>query len=340
MQFFFGSLSDRGFGKALILTGILATASSAFLVFTQNYVLLFCIYFLTCLGSGAFHPSAISLMGGLSQERKALLITFFATGGSLGMALSQVIFSKFFQALETSVTLISFPSLLLVASVFFYRFPKLHAIGKTNHAVNFGILKQFFARSDLKFLYISQICNRSIFWGLVFLLPDILLERGYAPWLCFGTGHLCFILAGALMMIPSGFLADKYSPRLIIIGATWIAFFCYYLFLFNSGLPPLALLVLLSFLGASLDIVNPVSIAFGNELAPENPGMISAFLMGLVWCVAEVIGPGGGGILASLFEHDAASKGLMILGGLFFLGLYAAQQLPKGAREVKFSEIK
>lgn len=51
--------------------------------------------------------------------------------------------------------------------------------------------------------------------------------------------------------------------------------------------------------------------------------------MGLVWAVAEFLGPGGGGLLTKLFSDDAAANALSIIGLLFITGLGLAASLPQ-----------
>ena len=65
----------------------------------------------------------------------------------------------------------------------------------------------------------------------------------------------------------------------------------------NPFLPVLHLLTMLFFLGATLGAINPIALALGNRMAPHHPGAVSAFLMGMVWCVSEGLGQAGGGLL-------------------------------------------
>jgi MFS transporter, FSR family, fosmidomycin resistance protein len=332
LQAVFGSLTDRGYRKHLMIGGLCLAASNAFLAYTQNYTVLFILFLLTCIGSGAFHPSAVSVINGLSSNRKALLMTVFQSGGGLGLAFSQVIFSWFFFALEGKTFILAIPAFALAF------FMLLKSIGEKKSAPDsfpqsskhsLKVFLDFFKNRDLVRLYISQVCNQSLIWAIVFLLPDALLSREYETWVCFGGAHLFFILGGVAMMIPAGYLADRYSCKLVIVYATLLGLFSFYAFLFMPMMQTPALCGLLFFLGAALGVISPVSIAFGNRLCPQNPGMVSAFLMGLVWCVSEGLGQGGGGLLTKLFEDDAPAKALGVLGLFFFIALFVSVQLPK-----------
>ena len=191
-------------------------------------------------------------------------------------------------------------------------------------------MKKLFKQKELCLLYFSQVCNQSVYWGLFFLLPDVLFSKGYSEWISFGGGTLFYILGAATMMIPSGYFADKFSAKWIIIISCIPGIILYYLFLLSPLLSDPAVLALLFFLGSSIGLVNPVGVAHGTKLVPERPGLISAFLMGLVWCLAESIGPGGGGMLTTLFTENAPTKALCVLGILFVFCIILTSYLPNG----------
>lgn len=300
----------------------------------ESPIFLFLLYLLTCFGSGAFHPAAVSHMGMLTTRRKSLYIALFASGGALGLASSQIIFSYFYQRLDGSTAYLLLPLSLIILLIALYPFAKGPALLKTEKKpISWDGVKLFFASKDLINLYFCQVCISSIFWGIIFLLPDLLISRGYDDWICFGGGHFFFIIGGALMMIPSGYIADRYSAKSVLVSAVIVGTILFYTFYFIPLLPPLFTLILLFFMGAALGIVNPISVAHGHRLMPSHPGLISAIMMGLAFCVSESIGPGGGGFLSEFFEEDAAAKALAIIGLLSIPALRNALALSSG-REV------
>ena len=62
LQIVFGSLSDKGYRKLLLILGLITTAASTLLAYTHSYPFIFGLFLLTCLGLGAFHPAAVSMM--------------------------------------------------------------------------------------------------------------------------------------------------------------------------------------------------------------------------------------------------------------------------------------
>lgn len=334
MQLLFGSLCDKGHKKRLVIFGLLFTCANALLILTQNYVVLFCLFLFTCLGSGAFHPAATSLIGGLTENRKSFYISVFASGGALGMALSQITFSKLLLILENHIVLIVIPTILLIGLMLFFGYLQKENVISKKEPFSIKNFKHFFKNKDLRSLYINQVCNQTIAWAAIFLLPDVLVSRGYSDTIAFGGGHFSFIVGSALMMIPSGYLADKYSSQKVMFIATSIGMVFFYAFLFLPNLESFPLLVILFVMGAAIGVVQPVAVAFGNILCKSRPGMVSAFLMGLVWCVSECLGPAGGGFLTKLFVDDAPAKALSLIGILFFISLGATALLPKKAADV------
>ena len=139
---------------------------------------------------------------------------------------------------------------------------------------------------------------------------------------------MAFVIGAVFTMIPSGFLADRFSSRAVILYSTLVGMVLFYVFLMVPQLSTIYLLPLLFASGASLAIAQPLSVALGNILGKKNPGMASAFTMGLVWCVSETVGPAGAGLLSKVFSSDGPAKALMVLGCLLILMLYAVYRLP------------
>jgi FSR family fosmidomycin resistance protein-like MFS transporter len=329
-QIIFGSLSDRGYCKAIMIFGLLSAMASAFLIYFVDYGILFSLYLFTCIGSGAFHPSAAGFVASLLPERRGLLMAIFAAGGSLGLAFSQIIFTSISTFFAGQGYLLAIPALCLAAFMIFYRLPGPVVVkGLVYHPFSLKDFGDFFKRSDLRLLYIALVANQTLLWGIIFILPDVLKTLNHMEWVCYGGGHLCLILGGAIMMVPAGYLADKYSARSIMFYASLIACVAFYTLLFFGNLTQLLTLGILFVLGACLAIVHPLGVALGVRLVPDKPGKISAFLMGVVWCLSEALGPGGVGLLSGFFSDYAPVKALATLGCFFIVTLIALFYLPK-----------
>lgn len=129
-------------------------------------------------------------------------------------------------------------------------------------------------------------------------------------------------------MIPSGYFADKFSSRSVILACGLFGMIFFYTFLLMPTLPSVYLIPLLVITGVFLGVVQPIAVALGNTIGKDHPGLTSACTMGLVWCASETVGPAGSGLLSKLFLEDAPAKSLMIFGLLFPFLLLNAYKLP------------
>lgn len=334
-QLLFGSFSDRGYRKALMVLGVCGVVSSTFLAYTSNYAVLFILYLLTCIGSGAFHPASASLVSTLNPSRRGLLLAIYASGGYLGLAGSQLIFTQAHTLFDGNTAVMAIPAILIVGFFLFTRLPTpQNDPAVSRPPVKFSNLFKLFKKPHFCSLYFSQVANQSILWGTIFILPDVLKEFGFAESIYYGGGHLFFILGGACMLIPAGYLADRYSAKLVMTVAGVISFVAFYGLILTGNISLSMTLAMLFVLGSTLSLMNPIGIALGTRYEPHQSGTVSAFLMGLVWCVSEAVGPGSVGMMSNLFSDYAPVKALAVLGGLFVLQIYATARLPQEEQAV------
>lgn len=321
-QAIFGSWSDAGHQKKLLAMGMLFCISSSLMAYTVHCPTLLLLLLCTFIGSAAFHPSAAGIVGALSR-RKGLFIGIFASGGALGLALSQICFYHAYHYLQGSTSILALPLLLLSTCLLFVKVETV----KTPSSKKLSDVLSLFKRADFRSLYYVQLCNQTLYWGMVFLLPDVLSATGYSAEISFGGGHLAFIAGSALMMIPGGVVADRYSPKVVIIAAMAGGVLFFYSFLFAGLTHPFIILSLLVCLGACFGVVSPLGLALGYRLLPSRPSLVSAFVMGMVWCISESLAPASG-ILTKLFAgDDAPIQALTWMGLLNIAGLLLAFRL-------------
>lgn len=330
-QMFFGALSDRPqYRKKLIILGLLLTSAATFYTFTSSYSIFFLFLLFTALGSGSFHPTAVGMVSQLSKESKALYITIFAAGGSLGMSLSQLLYTKSYRLFDGNTLFLVIPSILIIILALFNTFPVKKLSNDTKEKHDFKSSFRLLRNPSIAKLYCALLCFGTVNWAMLFLLPDILSSRHYPDWLCFGTGHFFMSGMAAIAIIPAGYLADKYSTRSVILGFVVCGIIALYSFLLVPNASPSLVLALLCSHGCSAGVMTPVCLALGNKLAPNHPGAVSALLMGMVWCVAECIGLSAAGLLSKFFLFDGPASAMSIIGILLPLGGIIAWYLPKG----------
>jgi len=330
-QVFFGAASDRGYRYFMIATGIVMAMIMPWISLGSTIVSYGLIYLTFAIGSAAFHPSAAGGLAHLFPKSTSLVFGLFFASGGLGLAISQVTFSSVYAAFDgwtVPLSSLGIPVILLAILIQVLGRAKKYEVEQKK---NFAFLEifQFFKRRETCLLWIFHLAIASVYWGMIFYLPDILKEKGCEEWICNGAGHMAFMLGAVFMGMPAGWLADKFSPRQVLLAIVFIGMFAFFSLLLITSLPAYYLLPLAALVGATLGVVTPLTISWGNSVVPESPGLISAFLMGFVWFAAELVGIAGVGFLSKFFEETPATQSLVVLGALFVVASFSLYRLGK-----------
>ena len=325
LQIFFGHLCDRGHRKKILIFGLVLTTSIVWITFCQDISSYFFTLLLLTIGSGAFHPAAAGLASSLSRFSKGKTILFFSSGGAIGLAISQLVFSSLFQTSGHILHLIV-PVVFVALFIYFYRFPDIRSSRPMQS------LRDIFSstphlRRPLFLLYTSQVANQAIVMSFTFLLPDVLALRGCHTWFCHGGGHLCFISGAVLSLIPAGFLCDRLGHRRVLLTVLTASICLLYFFLAQQSPSTFFTVTLLLTLGAFAGTINPIIISWGNHLVPDSPSTISAFLMGFAWCIGN-LGPMLAGFIVKGLEKGYVPA-LAIMGISFFICLGCVLKIRK-----------
>ncbi|NGX59284.1 MAG: hypothetical protein KR126chlam3_00432 [Chlamydiae bacterium] len=298
LQLAFGYFSDIGFRKKILLFGMLISSAALFLTFSNNFASLLALMLCVMIGSGSFHPAAVGLATSLPPS-KGRSILLFASGGALGLGLSQVIFFKSLHWFGGHAYPLLIPFLIIALFWVFHSIPE-QIPEKKNPP-----LREFFApfalhKRSLLLLYASQVFSYGVLLSFIFLLPEILRSKGCSDWLFMGGGHMSFIFGSMLGMLLLGSLCDRLGYKKTLLIATISSIVLLNVFLFSPLPPGLFAIPFLGLLGIALNLMNPLIIAWGNHIIPQNPSTVSAFLMGLAWCFSNLI-PTLAGFIATIF---------------------------------------
>lgn len=331
MQIFFGYFSDRGYRKKMMMLGLILASSILWITFVEGVLQSFWILLLLMLGSGSFHPGGAGFAGMLSPDHKGRNILFFSCGGAIGLGISQLTFTQIFQAHGHALTLL-IPVALLLAIFTLYRFPEQKANRKLSLREFFEPIKR--NKRPLMLLYVTQVFNFTLLTAFIFLLPDLMRSKGCHDWLCFGGGHLCFILGSALVMIPVGYLCDKYGQKLILLITITLGLVILYSFLAQENYSFWMTIVLLTCLGGCMGTINPMLVSWGNRLVPESPSTVSGLLMGFAWCLSN-FGATWAGLIAKSIVVDPIAATLSLLGLLLVVGFFLISLMPSPVKELE-----
>ncbi len=316
-QVFFGYIADKGKRTYIVTLGLILASCMVWITHVEGIYIYFILLLLLMIGSGAYHPAAAGMAALLSEKRKSACILFYASGGAVGLGISQLIFINVFKNCAGSILLLSLPVIGVIFLFLRHKFPE-RCTQQRNFSTR-AVFRTFWEhKRSLGLLYTAQVLVQTVWLATVFFLPDLMREKQCAPWLQQGGGHLCFILGSAAMMIPAGHLCDRLGEKKVLLGALVGGLSFFYLLLSQASLHPVFGGILLTLLGAFLGVINPTILSWGNRIAPENPSSVSALLMGCAWCVGN-LGPLWGGWISSSLGPNSITITLALMGTLLIL---------------------
>jgi FSR family fosmidomycin resistance protein-like MFS transporter len=316
----FGWLADRVRRPWFVAFGPLVAAvflSSVGLA--TSYGGLVALLMLGGIGVAAFHPQAAVIASELSP-RRGLAMSYFVSGGTLGVALGPLFAVSVVGAVGLERTWIAALPGLVVSALLLAWFARVAPAPR--HAGAVPALSELRpVLRPLTLLYFVVVFRSAVSYGFMTFLPLRLSQQGFAV----ATGGwvlTAYLALGALGGFLGGWLADRWGGRRVVIASYLGAMPLYFAYLFLPEVPGLIALIAGSFvLQSSL----PVNVVLGQELSPRHSSTISSLLMGAAWGVgALLIGP-----IGALADAFGLTTALLALACLLAAGLACAMVLPR-----------
>lgn len=323
LQTFFGTLSDKGFMKKLIVTGLCLSSISLFYPFS-SFPIACLFFFLTCVSSASFHPSAASAVAHIPLYSMPCMMGIFQAAGFLGVALGQKIFISLLAHSHYATLFLLLPPILL--GLFFLRTRMSNPEVHHEPLSLIKVLSTFWKKPILQSLYLLLVMNQAVFWALLFLLPEVVAEKGMSEWFRLGGGTLLFVIGAASTCIPLGLLAARLHIVQLLPSLFRGAAVLVIVFLFTSSRGDPWILFLL---GGMLGSISPLALALGAQCEPKRRGMVSAYLMGGVWIISESMGYALSSLLYSWMPAPKATHTLQLFAFFLLIGLFLSYRLKR-----------
>lgn len=312
-----GALADRTGARWLVILGPALTCTAMSLLgILPTYWAVAGALLAAGVGTAAFHPAGASVVAG-GDGRRGTAMALFSAGGTLGAAAGPLLVTAVAGSLGLSFT----PVLLVPAAAVVALLarvvphetnpqpaerPRLRDHPNAGQLVRLwgvGVLREFVSASYATFL--------AVLWT----------QRG-ASLTVASLALTVYALSGTVGDLAGGRLSDRFGrPRVILLSVAG-AIPLFYLFLLTTGWISF---LFLSLAGAVLIASIPVSVVFGQELFPEQRGLVSGVLMGLAW--------GAGALLIGVVGYLADRLGLEVALGIITALLVPATILAAGLRE-------
>lgn len=287
----FGWLADRVRGPLLALVGFLwMLVFFAFSGVATNYYIFAILLIFAGLGVSAFHPPGAAGASIVSDVRnRGGSMSLFLTGGGFGHALGPLVAGLILERLGPRGTLVMgglgvliVPFLALTLSrVRYDDIPTAHATrGSTSKAATHTLsMAGVGALMGVIFLRSWAIRSQKTF------LPQLFTTMQGLP-LDF-SGNVLFVwgLFAALGSLVSGFIADRLGRRVVIASTLLLAV---PLMMFQLHLTGLGLMISTALIGFCLQASNPLTVSLGQELMPDQPGVMSGLTMGFTFVMGGI----------------------------------------------------
>jgi FSR family fosmidomycin resistance protein-like MFS transporter len=316
----FGLWSDRLSRPWFVALGpLVAACFLASIGGAPTYAALVALLVLGGVGVAAFHPQTASLAG-VSSPRRAMAMSFWVTGGTLGWALGPMFATASVRAFGLDRTWIAALPGVVMSVVLLVWLAHVRPLPH-GERVRTRLSDLRPVARPLTLLYLVVVMRSAVSSGFATFLPLFVHERGWSV-AAGGMITTAYLTAGALGGFAGGWLADRIGGRRVVRASFALAAPFYVAFFL---VPERIGLVLLIAGYALLQCSLPVNVVLGQELAPRHASTISSLLMGAAWGVgALLVGPVG-----ALADQAGLRVALMALSGLIVPGFVCALALPR-----------
>jgi len=291
VQPFFGALADR-LGRRLVgALGIIASSSLLSLMgVVPDVALLFVLLFVGGLGSAAFHPAGTSMARDAGGDNKALTVSLFSAGGTLGLALGPSIILLLARTVGLEFSpLLMLPGIVLGVAMYFLIPPQPKTTLKAGVAVNPRFFDVALFRGPVGVLCVAGTLRSVSYVTFTNAAPLYLVSQGLArDSAVISSTLLAFSLAAGFGGVVAGALGRRVSPQLLITGTMLLALPMFYaIFLVPAGSPLYFVCVTLA--GVLVNAGLPLMVVVAQDLAPHAVGTASGMMMGFTWGSAGVL---------------------------------------------------
>ncbi|MBT3821841.1 MAG: MFS transporter [Nitrospinaceae bacterium] len=289
----FGYFADRYRKSWLIALGPIGGAFMTLLIYMPNYWSILLLFLFAGSGSACFHPVASVIAAQISGKRKGLGVSLYVSGGRIGMGLGAA-FSTF---LVTNWGLESIPIAglmgLALGLPYFFIAPEITS-PSTRVPMNFmdtmGSLAGLYR--PLIVMWLVNVCRTTVTMLVGTYMPLYVVTAGGSTG-AGGRSITLFLFAAAMGGIYGGHLSDRIGRRTVMIVATLLGTpVLGVTFLMPAPLDTIFLMLSGAILYSSMG----VSVAYAQEVAPENRALVSSLMLGVVWFVGSMIAIGVGAL--------------------------------------------
>lgn len=289
VQPLFGAYSDRHGRWWFMPTGVLMVVLSiSFASLAGSLWILSVLVVIGGLGAAFMHPEAGKYAALLSGSRKSGGISIFQIGGSLGFALGPISIAALLEHFGRFGSLVLLPPGIVAVAYVYVVIRRAHVMAQPAHDKQRGLDAAAAGPVD-RFGIALVVGSTAVRFltsaAFMTYLPNLLAARG-------GTiveaGQLvtAFLLVGIVGMYLGGYLADRFGPIAVSVGALVIAVPCLLAYFVAPPGIGTALLLLGSIF---LTVQNAPGVVIVQSLLPRSLGMALGLINGVAFGAGSVL---------------------------------------------------
>jgi FSR family fosmidomycin resistance protein-like MFS transporter len=284
-QLGFGALADRWKPRALILGGpIVAVTILSFIGLSNSALTLGVILVLGGLGGAAFHPPAAALVYRLADHRKGLAMSAHISGGSLGFAVSPLVFVPLIARMGLQWSpLIMLPGVLALSWTLRQVPPMSRP--EAHERSSFASLRP--AAVPLALVYFAVVLRTATSYGFMTFAPTLLTRRGLSIDQASAAVFL-YLLTSGIGGFFGGPLSDRFGARRVMV-ATLVGSVPF--LALAPTLSPWGFTAMLAIGGLLLQSTLPVSVTYAQAVTKAGAATVSSLMMGFAWGMGSLAVP-------------------------------------------------
>lgn len=324
-QLGFGTLADRWRPRVLIIGGpILSVTILSLVGLATTPIALGVILVVGGLGGAAFHPPAAALVYRLADHRKGLAMSTHISGGSLGFALSPLLFVPVIARLGLAWSPIMIIPGLAALSWTLRQVPPMSR-PDAHERSSWRTLRP--AAVPLALLYLTVVFRTATAYGFMTFAPTLLTRRGMTVDQA-STAVFLYLFASGVGGFFGGPLSDAFGARRVMV---WTLLGAVPFLAAAPALPPWGFTAMLAIGGLLLQSTLPVSVTFAQSFTTAGAATVSSLMMGFAWGMGSLTVP----IIGLAADRWGINVALMALSVVPVVAavLAAAVQDPQGKRE-------
>ncbi|MFT5196740.1 MAG: FSR family fosmidomycin resistance protein-like MFS transporter [Cellvibrionaceae bacterium] len=277
-QLLFGMLVDRWDArKQVILSIVWMGVGMGTVGFISSYGWLIVVVGFAKLASAAYHPAGAALANFASNKMKGTSVSYFSVGGSLGSAMSPLIFGLALGAWGLRGTFLLIPCGILLGCLLWSPLGKIPLVSNESQ----GNVKANKAGSIWALLpIVILVSTRSWTSGtLSTYLPEFYSSQGASLALAGGAFSLV-LTTTAVGNLLGGRVADHVGHDRVVIGGMILLSLSFWGFMNLSG--PFQV-ISLALIGVATGMTTPSSLVMAQAAWPQAIGLASSLVMGVAW---------------------------------------------------------